>query len=178
MFTGIKFPLLMLMTTAGNALFNGMFAQLSGAGLTFRESARAVTTSFALLSLILASLSPVMLFLRFNTPSLDAGNDAVLAHNLTLLSHVALIAFAGVTANVRLLWLLDRLTRNRRVARRILIAWLAGNLFLGCQLSWLMRPFVGSPGLRVEFLRRDAFHGNFYESTYRAFLNVTKRGDD
>jgi hypothetical protein len=171
LYTGIKLPLLMLVTTAANGILNGMLAQLIGAGLGFRQAARAVTTSFALLSLILASLSPVTLFLWLNTPPLAAGG-AVLSHNFTLLSHVFIIAFAGVTSNVRLLWLLDRLTGSRAVARRILAAWLAGNMFLGCQVSWLMRPFIGSPGLAVEFFRDDAFQGTFYESTYHAFTNL------
>ena len=171
LYTGVKLPLLMLITTAANGLLNGMLAQLMGAGIGFRQSARAVTTSFALLSLILASLSPVTLFLWFNTPPLTAGG-AVLSHNFTLLSHVFVIAFAGVTSNVRLLWLLDDMTGNRAIARRILAAWLAGNMFLGCQVSWIMRPFIGSPGLTVEFFRTDALQGTFYESTYTAFTNL------
>jgi LmbE family N-acetylglucosaminyl deacetylase len=41
------------------------------------------------------------------------------------------------------------------VAWRVISAWLAANLFLGSQLSWILRPFIGSPGLPVEFLRHD-----------------------
>ena len=52
------------------------------------------------------------------------------------------------------------------------MSWLAGNMFLGCQLSWIMRPFIGSPGLPVEFFRSDAFRGNFYETTLRALTNL------
>ena len=44
----------------------------------------------------------------------------------------------------------------------------AGNLLLGSQLSWLLRPFVGSPGLPIEFIRKEAFHGNFFEAVLRA----------
>jgi hypothetical protein len=49
-------------------------------------------------------------------------------------------------------------------ARRILFAWLSVNLLLGAQLSWILRPFIGTPSLPVEFLRADALHGNFFES--------------
>jgi len=58
------------------------------------------------------------------------------------------------------------------VAGRVLLAWLVGNLFLGSQLSWMLRPFIGSPGLRVEFLRSDAFSGNFYEAVFRSSLHL------
>jgi hypothetical protein len=89
-----------------------------------------------------------------------------------LLTQVILIAFAGVTANVRLLRLLEALSGSGRVARRVLVAWLAGNLFLGSQLCWILRPFIGSPGLPVQFIRPDAFHGNFYESVFRAIAHL------
>jgi len=41
-------------------------------------------------------------------------------------------------------------------------------LFLGSQLSWILRPFIGAPGLPVQFIRADALHGNFYEAVFRA----------
>ncbi len=171
LFTAAKFPLLILLTTAGNALLNGMIAQLLGLGISFRQSALAVITSFALASIILASLSPVTLFLWLNTPSYTSP-DALAAHNFTLLTHVFLIAFAGTTANAALSRILADMGGSRRTAARILGSWLLGNMFLGCQLSWIMRPFIGSPGLPVEFFRADAFRGNFYETTFRALMNL------
>jgi hypothetical protein len=169
----MKFPLVMLLTTAGNVLINGMLAQVLGSGISFRQSTLAVVTSFALASLILAGLVPVILFMWLNTPPLSVEGDALLAHNFTLLAHVSVIAFAGVTGNARLLRLLRHLSGGRAVAARVLVAWLAVNMFLGCQLSWNMRPFIGSPGLPVEFFREDAFRGNFYESTWSALSRLS-----
>lgn len=171
LFAAVKFPLLILLTTAANSLLNGMLAQLMGLRISFRESVLAIGASFAVAACILGSLSPVTLFILLNTPPLGAG-DAVLSHSFTLVAHVLIIAFAGVTANVSLMRFLVHLSRDRRTARRILCAWLAGNMFLGAQLSWNMRPFIGSPGLPVQFFRPDAFHGNFYESVGRALLNL------
>ena len=85
---------------------------------------------------------------------------------------MCVIAFSGVTGNIALFRLLADLGGSRYTAGRILGAWLLGNMFLGCQLSWIMRPFIGSPGLPVAFFRPDAFHGNFYESTWRALTNI------
>ena len=36
----------------------------------------------------------------------------------------------------------------------------------------VMRPFIGSPGLPVQFLRPNAFQGNFYESLLRSLMNL------
>ena len=97
-------------------------------------------------------------------------------YNFIQLTHVAIIAFAGIAGNIRLLQLLRELSGNPATARRVLMAWLAVNLFLGSQLSWILRPFIGSPNLPVEFLRAEAFHGNFYETVFHSLLNLLTAG--
>src|SRR5438034_1758275 len=169
----VKFPLIILMTTLGNALINGMLAPLLGLDLRFRQSFMLVLMSFTIAAAILGSFAPIVFFIIWNTPSL-AGQTVIstATYNFVQLAQVVIIAFAGVTANVRLLRLLQVLSGGHRVARRVLCAWLAGNLFLGSQLCWILRPFIGSPGLPVEFLRPNALQGNFYETILRAFLNL------
>ncbi|MDA0578117.1 MAG: hypothetical protein O3B24_08460 [Verrucomicrobia bacterium] len=170
-FTAIKFPLLIALTTTANALLNGILAQGLGLRIGFRQSFLAITASFAIASLILASLSPVTLFLLANTPPLGTGS-VHLSHSFMLLAHVALIALAGTIGNLALYRLLLAQAADRATARRVLLAWLIGNVFLGCQLSWIMRPFIGAPQLPVEFFRAEAFQGNFYESVFRSLQNV------
>src|SRR5689334_1487041 len=70
LYTAIKFPLLILLTATGNALLNGLLAQLQGSGLSFRQTSRAILMSFALTGLILAGLTPISLFVLYNTPPL------------------------------------------------------------------------------------------------------------
>jgi hypothetical protein len=54
----------------------------------------------------------------------------------------------------------------------VLFGWLAGNLFLGAQIAWNLRPFIGSPRLAIEFLRSDPLRGNFYEAVWRALRHL------
>ena len=49
-----------------------------------------------------------------------------------------------------------------------LLSWLGGNLLLGSQISWILRPFIGSPGLPVQFLRADPLRGNFFEAVWNS----------
>jgi hypothetical protein len=39
-------------------------------------------------------------------------------------------------------------------------------------LSWILRPFIGSPDLPLQFLRPDALHGNFYENVFHTFTGL------
>ena len=173
-FAAVKLPCILLATAAGNALLNAMLAPLLGLNLGLRASLAAVLASFALAAAILGAFSPLMAFLVWNLPPLTPGTTVTAsAHSVMLLTLVGVIAFAGVTANVRLLQLLRQLAGGDAVvARRILCAWLAVNLLLGSQLSWTLRPFIGTPGLAVEFLRADAFHGNFFESVFHSIRQL------
>jgi len=170
-FTAIKFPLLIFLTCIGNSTVNGMLAQVLGSGLSFRQTAFAILMSFAVASLILGGSSPITLFILYNAPPL-ASEHAIIGHSVMLLTDVFVIAFAGVVANRRLFGLLQKVSGHDHTARAVLFSWLAGNLFLGAQLAWNLRPFIGSPQLAVEFLRDDPLRGNFYEAVWRAFRHL------
>jgi hypothetical protein len=163
-YNAVKFPLIVLLTTLANALINGMLAPLLGLDLRFRQSLLAVLMSFTIAATILGSFSPVVLFIVWNTPPLGTDVAAAAgAHSFLLVSQVALITVAGVAGNLRLWQLLRQAGGSNAVALKVMLAWLASNLFLGSQISWLLRPFVGAPHLPVEFLRDDALAGSFYE---------------
>jgi hypothetical protein len=172
-FVAIKFPLIMLLTATGNALLNAMLAPLLGLNITLRQSFLANLISFMIASAILAAFAPLAAFMVWNAPPMtaDAARSAG-TYSLIQVTHVAVIAFAGVAANLRLAQLLRELSGSAATARRVLFAWLAGNLFLGSQLTWILRPFIGSPSLPVEFLRATAFQGNFYETVFRSLLRL------
>lgn len=164
-FNGVKFPLILFLTAAGNSLFNGLLAPLLGVPVPFRTSLAAVLLSFNLLSTLLAAFSPLTLFLIWNLPGPDAPwQETQGAYATILVTQSVVIAFAGITANLHLLRVLRSLAGSAGPARRLLVAWLAANLFLGTQLSWIGRPFFGRPNQAVQFLRDDAFRGNFFEA--------------
>ena len=165
-YVAIKFPLLIILTTIGNALINGMLAQLLGAKISFRQSFLAIIMSFTLIAIILGAFTPLALFLLYNLPQMGS-ELASKAHSIILIFNVVLIAFAGIVANTHLLKLLEYICSNKLKAKQILLTWLGVNMFLGCQLSWNLRPFFGTPKLEVRFLRDDPFNGSFYEAVFR-----------
>ena len=172
LFTAAKFPLIILLTTLGNSLINAMLAPLLGLNIPFRQSFSAILMSFTIASAILGAFSPVIAFMIWSAPPLSPQAVAGPAYSFIKLTHVAVITFAGVTGNARLFQLLARLGNSRKVALRVLVAWLAGNLFLGSQLCWILRPFIGAPDLPVEFFRATALHGNFYENVFQSLKQV------
>jgi hypothetical protein len=176
-YVAIKFPLIVLLTTAGNALLNAMLAPLLGLNIPFRQSFSAILMSFVIAAAILGAFSPLLAFLIWNAPPMSPEAVSGSTYNFIKLTNVAAIAFAGAVGNARLFQLLTRLGGRRAVARRVLFAWLAGNLFLGSQLSWILRPFIGSPSLPVEFFRVAALRGNFYENVFHSLLQIFQQLD-
>jgi hypothetical protein len=167
-YTAIKFPSIILLTAFGNALLNAMLAPLLGLNIPFRQSFLSILASFSIASIVLGSFSPLIGFMIWNVPPMSPADwrTSGLTYAPILLTHVAVIAFAGIAANLRLMQLLRQVSVSAAAARRVLFAWLIGNLFFGSQLSWILRPFIGSPSLPVQFLRPDAFQGNFYETVF------------
>lgn len=173
LYTALKFPLIVMLTALGNGLLNGMLAPLLGTNISFRQSLLAVFMSFTIAATVLGAFAPLVYFVIWNTPGLAApAASSATIHSLILLTVVAAIALAGIVSNIRLLQLLQQLSGTRSSARRTLAGWLAGNLLLGGQISWILRPFVGSPTLSVEFLRSDALRGNFFEAVFHTLQRL------
>lgn len=167
LYVGIKFPLIILLTTLGNALLNAMLAPLLGLNISLRQSLLAVLMSFAITSAILGAFAPLLAFVVWNAPPMTPDVKSTTAYFLIKLLHVVVIAFAGIAGNVRLFQLLAQLGGSRGVAKRVLLAWLTVNLFLGSQLAWIARPFIGAPQLPVAFLREQALRSNFFENVFQ-----------
>src|SRR5215831_16715305 len=124
LFVAIKFPLIILLTAAGNALLNGMLAPLLGLNISLRQSFTAILFSFTILAAILGAFSPLIGFVLWNAPPMASDlRQQGITYTAIQLMHVAVIAFAGTTANFRLLQLLRQLSGNSAVARRVLFAW-------------------------------------------------------
>ena len=171
-YVALKLPAIIFLTLLVNGLLNGFLGLVLGSEIGIRHSFRFLLTGFSVMGVILLVLSPVVIFISFNLPA-PGSEEAVSGHAATLLLHITVIAVAGILAHFRLLSCLRQFSATPRAGTRTFLAWLLGNLFVGAQISWNLRPFFVSPGLEIEFLRLDSFDGNFYESAFRALQNLS-----
>jgi len=67
---------------------------------------------------------------------------------------------------------LDRLEGHvfGRHVKNVFRCWVVVFALVGAQMSWVLRPFVGSPNLPFEWFR--ARESNFFEAVWRAALNL------
>ena len=170
-YVAVKLPVLFLGTTATVAVFNWMIASILGSGLSFRSTVFVVLASMTIGCWILVSLVPVAFFFLASGVSYAGTNDELrYSHNLILMTHIFILAIAGVVGNATLLKGLRRVVNARCPVHTLFLCWLMAFAFVGCQLSWILRPFVGSPFYPVAFMRPDCLDRNFYEFVFTEVL--------
>jgi len=146
-YSAVKVPLLLGVTFLLSLPSFFVLNTLLGVRDDFAAVLRALLASQAGLTVILAALAPytVLWYASFT------GYAAALLFN-ALMFAVASIAAQG------LLWRsYQPLIARRPVHRWLLRLWLVVYAFVGIQMGWVLRPFVGVPGLPVRFFREDTW---------------------
>ena len=103
-------------------------------------------------ALVLAATAPLFAFLAINTSD---GYVLTVADGLLFLLAVAA---AQIVLRRRYQPLLERNPKHRIT----LASWAVLYAFFAIQLAWVLRPFLGTEGFAVEFLRDTAFGQNAY----------------
>lgn len=90
------------------------------------------------------------------------------------LLNVAIFAFSGLWGMLGLLRGLRAMCRRSdlfpRRAILILQAWILIYGFVGTQMAWSLRPFIGAPDLRFQIVREQ--ESNFYLTVWQAVQSV------
>lgn len=171
LYVALKMPLLLLGTTSLVMTLNWMLAGIFGAGLSFAQVVALTWSAMAVASFLLLSLAPVALFFTLTSAATEGPSaELQFTHNCLLVTHISLIAMAGAAGNLALVRGLRRLVPPQCALTPIYMSWVLAFAVVGCQLSWMLRPFVGSPFFPVAFMRPDALDRNFYEFVFGEVL--------
>jgi hypothetical protein len=146
LFSAAKVPLLLLATFGLSLPSFFVLNTLVGLRPDFHQVLRALIATQAALTVILASLAPFTALWYLSIPDYP---DAIL-FNAAMFT----IASCGAQTLLRRSYrpLIARNPRHRPMLR----AWLALYAFVGIQMGWVLRPFIGNPRLPPRFLRSDA----------------------
>lgn len=166
--SGLKVPALYLLSLAICFPVLYIVLVLMGARLSFLQTLSLLLLSLALNSVLLASCAPILLFFAIT------GAD----YHFVKLLHVVVFAFSGGWAMMAL-WhglttMCEKTDLYPKQAIRILKIWILIFGFVGTQMAWSLRPFVGSPGLEFEFFRENRT-GNFYEAIYTSAKSLVEK---
>ena len=177
LYVAVKLPALLIGTTTLVMLLNWIVATVATSGMTFRQVVAVTYSAMGIACWVLLSLVPITLFFTYGVASYEGTMaEQRLTHNYLLLMHISLIAFAGVAGNSALRRGLGEVVAPTCPATAIYWGWIAAFALVGCQLSWILRPFVGSPFFEVEFMRTNALDHNFFEFVLIDVLPYAMKG--
>jgi hypothetical protein len=169
----VKFPLLVLTTSAVCAVAYYAFSLLVTRRLSFREVQMLSLGTFRDIVMLLASLAPACLFLAHTI--YPPTRSSLGEYPLFLGLNVGLIAASGAAALVRRTAALVKRHALKPVAGTAIIsAWLVISLFVGGQCAWYLRPFFGVSTAPAPFMLGRAPDYRGATSIYEAVWNIVK----
>jgi hypothetical protein len=155
-YSGLKVPLLIVATFALSLPTFFVIMTLSGLRDDFQEAVRALMATQATLTILLASLAPLTLLWYVSSSSYPSA----------LLFNAAMFAVASLSAQRVLRRLYGPLVARDGRHLAMMRGWLVIFAFIGIQMAWILRPFVGDPTEPTGFFRTEAW-GNAYEALAR-----------
>ena len=95
-------------------------------------------------------------------------------YQLALLFNALMFGVASFAAQVVVRRYYGPLIRRSTRHRQLLRVWLLLYVFVGIQMAWVLRPFIGDPRLPVAFFRAEAW-GNAYVVVARLVVHAVDR---
>jgi hypothetical protein len=162
-YSAAKVPFLIVVTAALAMPSFFVLNSLLGLRADFGDVLDALAVTQTAVAVILASLAPYTVVWYAST----------LDYHEALLFNAVMFAVASLAAQ----WVLRRryvplIARNPR-HRVMLRAWFAMYAFVGIQMGWVLRPFIGQPGRPVTFFREDAWSNAYvfvFETVWAVIL--------
>jgi hypothetical protein len=151
LYSAIKVPLLLLGTFVLSVPSFFVLNTLLGVRSDFHGAMRAVLSAQGVLTVVLAALTPLTLLWYVSVRDYPSA----------ILFNAAMFAVASVSAQIRLRRAYAGLIQRNPRHRNLMRAWLGIYAFVGIQMGWLLRPFIGDPGAPTTFFRPDTW-GNAY----------------
>ena len=160
----VKVPLLFLLTLliCYPALF--MFNVLLGSKLNLAQSLAMILTAFAIIACVMVSFAPMSLFFLIIGWS----------YSFIRLLQVAIFTIAGIAGMIVLsngfTLACEKYEIYPKMGIRIFRVWVIIFAFVGSQLAWNLRPFVGTRDRPFSLFREQ--ESNFYSAVFHASRDI------
>lgn len=164
-YSAIKMPMLVLITALISIPSFFIFNTIVGLRSDIHLAIGAVWDSLSSFAAILLAMTPLLLFCYVSVPASE------LSYRIAILLNTSFFAVSAMGSQVVLYRSYRRLISKNKKHRTILFAWLAVFAFVGIQLGWTLRPFIGNPRQPVSFFREQVL-GNAYLEVFEIIRSV------
>lgn len=162
LYSALKLPMLLAVSTG--LCLPGFFVLNTALGLRadISRALQAILLAQACVALALGSMAPLILF----------AYASGITHERALVANCLLFALATGIGHISMWRRYQQLCADPERGPRhrfMLRAWVVMYAFVGTQMGWMLRPFVGNPDMPVAFFRQEPF-SNAYIEVIRVFL--------
>ena len=167
--SGLKIPSLLMFALF--ICFPAFFViqYMLGSKMTISQMVTTILSGFVVFTTIMASFAPIIIFFMIT------GNN----YPFLKLLHVAIFSFSGFfgmrTIMEALKFSCDKKNVYPKIGITVFKIWIVIFSFVGMQLAWNLRPFVGSKDMEFELFREK--EGNFYLAVLQSTGKLFGVGD-
>jgi hypothetical protein len=159
--SAVKLPLLFLATMLICIPTLYVFSVLFGSNQRLHQSMALVLSAITVMAVLMLSFASITLFFMLTTSG----------YQFFKLLNVFFFMVAGIISMLFLIHGMRAASTSAgdqgRIGRRlVLFLWIWLYAFVGSQMAWTLRPFVGYPGSKFELIRE--LGGNFYADIFRS----------
>lgn len=152
-----KLPLLFLITLAICVPALYVFSVLFGASQRLRQSIALVLSAITVTAVLLLSFAPITFFFMLTT----SGYQFFKLLNVLFFIIAGGLGMVFLSQGVQVVSTSDK-QEGTKMRRLLLYVWIVLYAFVGSQMAWTLRPFVGYPDAEFELIRE--LGGNFYSN--------------
>ena len=163
-YSAVKVPFLLIGTFLLSLPSFFVISTLLGLRDDFAHSLRVLIATQAALTIILASFAPFTALWYLSSTDYQAA----------VLFNALMFGISSIAAQLLLRRFYAPLIARNPRHRLLVRAWLIVYAFVGIQMGWLLRPFIGDPLQPSHFFREHAW-GNAYEVVIRMVWSLIHR---
>jgi hypothetical protein len=164
----VKLPILFVATLIVCVPSLYFFSLLFGSNQSLSQSLTVILTAITVTAVLLLSFAPITLFFLLTAPQ----------YQFFKLLNVGIFALSGLMGIVFLYQGMKVVSNSEAegaaTRKWVLIFWMFVYAFVGSQMAWTIRPFIGAPGARFELFRQ--LGGNFYTNVLFSLREILGYG--
>jgi len=164
--SAVKLPLLFLLTMLVCAPTLYFFNLIFGSDQNLSQNIALGLSAVTVTSVVALSFAPIVLFFLLTTSQ----------YQFFKLLNVMVFAIAGIVGVRFLIQGMNHVsagagTQGQKARRNLVRLWIVIYAFVGSQMAWTLRPFIGAPGI-PEFELFRQLGGNFYANVFASIGEV------
>ena len=162
--SAIKLPVLFLATLIVCAPTLYFFNLIFGSNQSLSQNIALMLTAITVTAVVLLSFAPIVLFFLLTSSN----------YQFFKLLNVGVFTVAGIIGVLFLAQGMRLVSANgtEGTSARLMVVrlWILVYAFVGSQVAWTLRPFVGAPSMKFELFRQ--LGGNFYTNIVASFGEI------